>query len=110
MLNGETYSTASFNADTPEGHYGRRRLYHTNPIEYDRLQNVSRRINGGNSNYTPFFTGTPRATKTNPKWWMKVKIFFQEQFWFKDPAGVIAIAAGLTIFVIITIAKILSVW
>lgn len=140
MLNETTRATASFNADTPEGHYARRRLYHTDRNLYHRLNNPFsnnemeryyydrqlgrfetirptlrqeegiRIINGGNNNRIPFFTGTPRATTTNPKWWMKIKIFFQEQFWFKDPAGVIAIAAGLTIFVILTIAKILSVW
>ena len=77
--------------------------------EHQERLRLIRRINGG-ERIVPFFTGTPIATTTNPKWWMKIKIFFQEQFWFKDPAGVIAIAGGLTIFVILTIAKILSVW
>jgi hypothetical protein len=36
MLDGETHITASFNDDTPEGHMGRRRLYHTNLPEYER--------------------------------------------------------------------------
>ena len=37
-IEGENYSTASFNDDTPEGHMGRRRLYHTNQEEYNRLR------------------------------------------------------------------------
>jgi hypothetical protein len=38
MLDGETYATASFNDDTPEGHVFRRHLYHTNRDLYDRLR------------------------------------------------------------------------
>lgn len=131
VIDGETYATASFNADTPEGHYGRRRLYHTDRGLYDRVNNptnnnemeryyyergleiqndntdeVRRRINGGNQ----FFIGTTRVTRVNPKWWMKIKIFFQEQFWFKDPTATIAIAGSLTILVILSLGKILNVW
>ena len=38
MLDGETYITASFNDDTPEGHMSRRALYQTNPDLYGRLR------------------------------------------------------------------------
>jgi hypothetical protein len=34
----ETFITASFNDDTPEGHMGRRRLYHTDINQYERLR------------------------------------------------------------------------
>lgn len=71
MLEEMTRATASFNADTPDGHVYRRRLYHTDRDLYDRLRNpinnnemeryfydrnlppdtltseVTRRINGG---------------------------------------------------------------
>ena len=36
MMDGETYTTASFADDTPEGYAGRRRLYHTDLPEYHR--------------------------------------------------------------------------
>ena len=154
MLDEIARATASFNADTPDGHVYRRRLYHTDRNLYDRLRNpfsnnemeryyydrelgrfetirptpsrqeeLIRRINGGgqltgtihndnhgNTDYVPYFTGGPRVTRVNPKWWMKIKIFFQERFWFKDPSATIAIAFGLTIFVILSLAKILNVW
>jgi len=77
--------------------------------DQERQERLIRRINGGERS-VPFFTGTSRATKTNPKWWMKVKIFFQEQFWSKHPTATIVMAGSLTIIVIITIAKILNVW
>ena len=141
MLNGETYSTASFNADTPEGHYARRRLYHTDRNLYNRLNNPFsnnemeryyydrqlgrfetirptlrqeegiRIINGGNNNYTPFFTGTPRATRVNPKWWMKIKMFFQKISLYSDQIFPITIFSILiTVIVSAVIAKILNVW
>lgn len=125
---GETYSTASF-ADTPEGHMARRRYYHTNMNPYNGRSNnemeqyffdrysqrqaheeVTRRINGGNNNYTPFFTGTPIATRVNPKWWMKIKIFFQEAWVLNEIPGVIVLGFTLTITTIAIISKILNVW
>ncbi len=40
IMDGDVRATASFNADTPEGYYTRRRLYHTAQSElYDRLNN-----------------------------------------------------------------------
>ena len=129
-IDGDVRATASFNADTPEGHYARRRLYHTDRNLYHRLNNpfnnnemeryyydhglgrfetvrptlnqeeVVRRINGGS-----------RETIVNPKWWMKIKMFFQtislywDQIW-----GVAVFAAMATISVILIISKILNVW
>lgn len=134
----EAHATASFNADTPESYMNRRMLYHTNRDVYERLNNpvnnnemeryyydrglgrfetvrptlnqeeVTRRINGGGTDIRLFQTTT--VTTVNPKWWMKIKIFIQEEFWFKDPTATIAIAGSLTILVILSLAKILNVW
>lgn len=67
MMNEVTHITASFNDDTPEGHMGRRRLYHTDHNLYEALRNsdneleqfhldrqiqeVTRRVNGGTIPY-----------------------------------------------------------
>jgi len=48
MLDGQTRASASFHGefpplqewDTPQGHYDRRRLYHTNPAEYERQRQI----------------------------------------------------------------------
>ena len=150
MIDGDVRSTASFNADTADGHVYRRHLYHTDRNLYERLNNpfnnnemeryyydhglgrfetvrptlnqeeVTRRINGGgnihndthgNTDYIPFFTGGPRATRANPKWWMKIKMLFQtislywDQIW-----GVTVFAAVATISVGLVISKLLNIW
>ena len=103
MVDGETHITASFNDDTPEGHMNRRRLYHTDINQYDRLRHpnnemeqyfndrnwnhdistverraeITRRINGGrdlNDNPIRLFQTTTTVT-VNPTFWTKVKIF-----------------------------------
>ena len=130
MIDEDVRATASLNDDTPEGHYGRRRLYHTDRNLYHRLNNpfnnnemeryyydhglgrfetvrptlnqeeVVRRINGDS-----------RVTTTNPKWWMKIKMFFQtislywDQIW-----GIIILATIVTVTFGLMIAKILNVW
>lgn len=147
-VSGATANTASFNADTPEGHMNRRRLYHTDRNLYERLRNTNnemeqyfydramrdenlltrqriedderaeriiRRINGGERS-VPFFTGETRATKLNPKWWMKIKMFYQK---FKYNTVIETNSDALTIFFITTtvviifglmIAKVLNIW
>ena len=143
MLDEETYSTASFNADTPEGHMIRRRLYHTDPNLYGRLQNpinnnemeryfydrdlrpdnlteeriseIARRINGGERSI-PFFTGKTRATTVNPKWWMKIKMFYQKLKYNtvietnSDALTIFFIATTVTIIFGLMIAKLLNIW
>ena len=130
MMDGDVRSTASFNADTADGHVYRRHLYHTDRNLYERLNNpfnnnemeryyydrqlgrfetvrptinqeeVTRRINGGS-----------RVTTTNPKWWMKIKMFFQtislywDQIW-----GIIILATIVTVTFGLMIAKVLNVW
>lgn len=152
LYEGETRATASFNADTPEGHMFRRRLYHTDRDYYDRLHNVTnnnemeryyydrqlgrfetaqsrqriedneraerivRRLNGRETTGAPIFTGESRATKLNPKWWMKIKMFYQK---FKYNSVIETNSDALTIFFITTtvtiifglmIAKVLNIW
>ena len=48
----------------------------------------------------------PRITVTtvNPKWWMKIKIAFQET-WLSDPVGVVVITTLVTIVTFIGIMK-----
>lgn len=38
MIGGETFATASFFDDTPDGHVRRRHLYHTDPERYYRMR------------------------------------------------------------------------
>lgn len=136
LMNTETYSTASF-SDTPEGHMSRRMLYHNNTQEYarirgnnnnemeqyfydrnlrpetlteERISEITRRINGG-ERIIPFFTGESRATRVNPKWWMKVKMFFQKLFLYSDQIFPIIIFSTLiTVIVSAVIAKVLNIW
>jgi len=137
MLGEMTRATASFNADTPDGHVYRRRLYHTDRELYDRLHNPSnnnemeryfydrelRRFettqptgivhndNHGNIDYIPFFTGGPRVTRVNPKWWTKVKMFFQNLLLYSDQvAGIAVIATTITFIFGLMIAKVLNIW
>ena len=150
MMEMESRATAAFNADTPEGHMYRRRLYHTDLDYYHRLRNPSnnnemeryyydrglgdltrqqiedqerqermiRRLSGaehrdnhGNTEFVRFFNGGSRETKVNPKWWMKIKMFFQtislywDQIW-----GVFIFAATATISVGLVISKLLNIW
>jgi hypothetical protein len=148
LYEGETRATASFNADTPEGHMNRRRLYHTNPDYYNRLRDsnnemeqyfydramreqvtltrqriedqerqerIIRRLNGGETSL-PFFAGETNATKLNPKWWMKIKMFYQK---FKyntvietnsDVLTIFFITTSVTIIFGLMIAKVLNIW
>lgn len=130
MIDEDVRATASFNADTPEGHYARRRLYHTDRNLYNRLNNpfnnnemeryyydhglgrfetvrptlnqeeVVRRINGES-----------RATRVNPKWWMKIKMLFQTVSLYWDQIwGVAVFAAMATISVGLVISKLLNIW
>jgi hypothetical protein len=105
IIDGETYSSASFNADTPDGYVYRRHLYHTQRETYDRLrgvydnerseiprgrfgtperhQDILRRLQMTNDsrdlndNPIRLFQST-RVTTVNPNWRTKIKMFFQE--------------------------------
>ena len=143
LYEGETRATASFNDDTPDGYVYRRHLYHTNRGQYDRLRHpnnemeqyfndrnwnhdiltaerraeITRRINEQrdlNDNPIRLFQ-TTTVTKVNPKWWMKIKMFFQEmkiKMYIQDNQdmfGVIFFAAVTICFGLI-IGKILNAW
>ena len=45
-----------------------------------------------------------RVTTVNPKWWMKIKIAFQET-WLSDPIGVVVVNILVTIVTFISIMK-----
>ena len=45
-----------------------------------------------------------RVTTVNPKWWMKIKIAFQET-WLSDPIGVVVITLLASVVTFIGIAK-----
>ena len=45
-----------------------------------------------------------RVTTVNPKWWMKIKIVFQET-WLSDPVGVVVMTTLATIVTFIGIMK-----
>jgi hypothetical protein len=126
VIDGETYATASLNDDTPEGHMGRRRLYHTmemyqRPIGDEVITQQQWNLNRDaaaeqgerlhrdlNDNPIRLFQST-RVTTVNPKFWTKVKIVLQET-WRMEPVGVVVVSILLTMVTIIGIAKILSIW
>ena len=146
MINDDVRTTASFNDDTAEGHVYRRRLYHTDPNLYDRLNNpnnnnemeryyydrqlgrfetvrptlnqeeVTRRINGGGTDNQIKLYQATRVTTVNPKWWMKIKMFFQKIKYNSiietnsDALGIFVIATTVTIIFCLMIAKVLNIW
>ena len=129
MIDDDVRATASFDDDTPEGYMNRRMLYHTNRDLYDRLrgsyeiprgrfgtperhQDILRRISEQrdlNDNPIRLFQ-TTSVTTINPKWWMKIKMFFQEANFNGEIVGIIFIASSLTIAAILTISKLLNAW
>jgi len=139
IIDGITYSSASFNADTPDGHVYRRHLYHTQREAYDRLrgvydnerseiprgrfgtperhQDILRRLQMTNDsrdlndNPIRLFQST-RVTTINPNWRTKIKMGLQELsiFFKSSPYGIMILWASLTIGVILTISKILNAW
>ena len=139
VIDGETYSTASFNADTPDGHVYRRHLYHTQREAYDRLrgvydneiseiprgrfgtperhQDILRRlqitndIRDLNDISIRLFQSTT-VTTVNPNWRTKIKMGLQELsiFFKSSPYGIMFLWASSTIVAILILSKILSIW
>jgi hypothetical protein len=57
-----------------------------------------------------FFPRT-RVTTVNPKWWMKIKMFFQKLSLYSDQVvPITVIATTITFIVILILSKILSIW
>ena len=132
MIDDDVRATASFNDDTADGHVYRRMLYHTDRNLYDRLrglyeiprgrlgtperhQDILRRLQMTNDsrdlNDNPIrLFQTTSVTTVKPKWWMKIKMFFQEVNFNGDILGIILIAGSLTFGVILVISKILNAW
>ena len=137
-IDGDVRATASFNADTPEGHMNRRSLYHTDRDLYDRLNGVIsheqyllnrdmlieqervRRLEMLNhiresENQIRLFQ-TTTVTTVNPKWWMKIKMFFQKIKinavieTHSEAMGIFFIAVTVTFIFGLMIAKVLNVW
>jgi len=78
----------------------------------ERHQDILRRISEQrdlNDNPIRLFQ-TTTVTKVNPKWWMKIKMFFQEANFNGEIVGIIFIAGSLTIAAILTISKLLNAW
>jgi hypothetical protein len=131
-----------FNADGPDSHIYRRHLYHTNRDLYDRLRNpnnvteqylndrnllhdnltadrraeITRRINGGGTDNQIRLFQTTTVTTVNPKWWMKIKMFYQKYKYNSvietnsDLLWIFLISTSITLGVGFIIAKILNVW
>jgi hypothetical protein len=88
--------------ETPRGRFG----------TPERHQDILRRINEQrdlNDNPIRLFQ-TTSVTTINPKWWMKIKMFFQEANFNGEIVGIIFIAGSLTIAAILTISKLLNAW
>ena len=115
VMDGETYTTASLNYDTPEGHINVRREIPRGRLGTpERHQDILRRLQMTNDsrdlndNPIRLFQATT-VTTVNPKFWTKVKIVLQES-WRLEPIGVVVVSILLTMVTIIGIAKILSIW
>ena len=137
-IDGDVRATASFNADTPEGHMNRRSLYHTDRDLYDRLNGVIsheqyllnrdmlieqervRRLEMLNhiresENQIRLFQ-TTTVTTVNPNWKTKIKMFFQKIKYNSvietnsDALGIFVIATTVTIIFGLMIAKVLNIW
>jgi hypothetical protein len=132
IMDGATYTTASFTDDTPEGYAGRRRLYHTNIQEHDGQNNVIATIHNPNTFWTQEETERIRRLQTtndssnvnpmrlyratttitvNPTPWTKVKIFGTKvklvltETWKSDPMGFIVMTFLSSILMFIGIMK-----
>jgi hypothetical protein len=104
----ETFITASFNDDTPEGVMGRRRLYHTNRDLYDRLRQSNNEMEQRDLNDNPIRLFQTTTTVTvKPTFWNEIKIFFNK-FWDRDPTSTIVMIASLIGFLFFGIVKLLG--
>lgn len=126
MLDESTFITASFNDDTPEGHMGRRRMYHTDINLYgglrglqdtsrpqfgtpERHQDILRRINEVrdlNDNPIRLFQ-TTSVTTVKETFWTKFKDVMRES-WRVEPVAVVVASVLTTLVVTVGIAKLLG--
>ena len=87
-------------------HYmlNRDRLMFEERIRREQMVNHSRETD----NQIRLYQAT-RVTTVNPKWWMKIKIVFQET-WLSDPIGVVVMTTLATIVTFIGIVKLFQSW
>jgi hypothetical protein len=112
LMDGETYATASLNDDTPEGHMGRRRLYHTREM-YQRPigdEAITQLTQQQRDNPIRLFQTTTTVT-VNPTVWTKIKIFGTGvklvliEIWRVEPIGVVVMSILATLVTFIGIMK-----
>ena len=111
MIDDDVRATASlhnpFNNNEMERYYYDRQLGRFETVRPTLNQEeVTRRINGGGTgNQIKLYQAT-KVTTVNPKWWMKIKMFFQtislywDQIW-----GIIILATIVTVTFGLMIAK-----
>ena len=121
MMDGDVRATASlhnpFNNNEMERYYYDRQLGRFETVRPTLNQEeVTRRINGGGTgNQIKLYQAT-KVTTVNPKWWMKIKMFFQmikidaviETH--SEAMGIFFIAVTVTFIFGLMIAKVLNVW
>ena len=77
-------------------------------IEQERIRRLQMINNSRDLNDNPIrLYQATRVTTVNPKWWMKIKMAFQET-WLSDPVGVVVITTLVTIVTFIGIMKLLG--
>ena len=123
LMDGQTYATASLynpnplsNNEMERWHAERDRRdedFHNAGIitqqQYNlnrdmfAQQEIVRRQQIETDNQIRLYQAT-RVTTVNPKWWMKIKIAFQET-WLSDPIGVVVMTTLATIVTFIGIMK-----
>ena len=123
LMDGQTYATASLynpnplsNNEMERWHAERDRRdedFHNAGIitqqQYNlnrdmfAQQEIVRRQQIETDNQIRLYQAT-RVTTVNPKWWMKVKIVFQET-WLSDPVGVVVMTLLVSVVTFIGIAK-----
>jgi hypothetical protein len=122
---GETFATASFFDDTPDGHVRRRHLYHTDPERYYRMRYEQARVEHERLLYdrnlrneeelrsvehVRLFQATSTIT-VNPTLWTKVKIFgtrvklFFKECFQQEPVGLIFATLLMCVILFIGIMK-----
>ena len=116
MIDDDVRATASlhnpFNNNEMERYYYDRQLGRFETVRPTLNQEeVTRRINGGGTgNQIKLYQAT-KVTTVNPKWWMKIKMFFQNISLYWDQIwGIIILATIVTVTFGLMIAKVLNIW
>jgi hypothetical protein len=74
-------------------------------IEQERIRRLQMINNSRDLNDNPIrLYQATRVTTVNPKWWMKIKIAFQET-WLSDPVGVVVMTLLVSVITFIGVMK-----